>query len=77
VTPRTIIALTVAFFALFVGIFSLNIPNDIVTLLAALVAFYFGATTAKPKNSGEDQTVNKSSVASPAPSSKTKKEAQS
>lgn len=74
---RTIIALTVVFFALFVGIFTLTIPNDIITLLAALVAFYFGATTAKPKDSGEDQTAKKSLVASPAPSSKTKKETQS
>lgn len=46
---RTVIALSVIFFALFVGIFKLSVPNDIVTLLAALVAFYFGATTAKSK----------------------------
>ena len=52
---RTVIALSVVFFALFVGIFKLTIPNEIVTLLAALVAFYFGASTAKTKDSGKNQ----------------------
>jgi hypothetical protein len=50
---RTVIALSVVFFALFVGIFKLSVPDDIVTLLAALVAFYFGATTAKTKDGGK------------------------
>jgi hypothetical protein len=53
---RTVIALSVVFFALFVGIFKLSVPDDIVTLLAALVAFYFGATTAKAKTNGGAQT---------------------
>jgi len=46
---RTVIALSVIFFALFVGIFDLKVPAELVTLLTALVSFYFGATTAKPK----------------------------
>jgi hypothetical protein len=52
---RTVIALAVVFFALFVGIFKLTVPNEIVTLLAALVAFYFGATTAKSRGNGKNQ----------------------
>jgi hypothetical protein len=51
---RTVIALSVIFFVLLVGIFKLVLPDAIVTLLAALVAFYFGASTAKPKKSGSE-----------------------
>jgi hypothetical protein len=46
---RTVIALSVVFFVLLVGIFKLILPDAVVTLLAALVAFYFGASTAKSK----------------------------
>jgi len=55
---RTVIALSVIFFALFVGIFKLSVPAEIITLLTALVSFYFGAATAKPKTGGGGEGAN-------------------
>lgn len=52
---RTVIALSVIFFVLLVGIFKLTLPGEIVTLLTALVAFYFGASSAKSTKGEEEK----------------------
>jgi len=52
---RTVIALSVIFFVLLVGIFKLTLPGEIITLLTALVAFYFGASSAKTTKGEEEK----------------------